>query len=148
MGTKYAAVAPQSVQLLFQSPSWPTTQIGIVTSQGAQLASDATTYAELQSQAAKLGADAVLIISSGMRQYAAMPGFATYNAFGQGNLSGDYTGFNGSALYRASGFAMGPQRFIGLNVQGLALKRVANTRVNETKPQALTPGGSVATLEG
>src|SRR5437868_15323078 len=72
MGTKYAAVAPQTVQILFQAPSWPAEQIGIVTSQGAQLASDASVYQELQHQAAVLGADAVLIFSSGMRQCAAM----------------------------------------------------------------------------
>jgi hypothetical protein len=123
MGTKYPAVAPQSVQLLFQAPSWPAEQIGIVTSQGAQIASDATVYQELQHQAAVLGADAVLIVSSGMRQYAAMPGFATYNAFGQGNLFGNNFGITGAAHYQATGFAMGPQRFVGLNVQGIALKR-------------------------
>ena len=125
MGSKYPAVAPGSVQILFQTPEWPYEQIGIVTSQGAQLASDATVYEELQSQAAKLGADAVLIVSSGMRQYAAMPGFATYNAYGNGNLYGNNQFINGHAQYRATGLAMGPQSFVGLNIQGLALKRVA-----------------------
>jgi hypothetical protein len=100
MGTKYPAVSPQSVQLLFQPPSWPAEQIGIVTSQGAQIASDATVYQELQHQAAVLGADAVLIISSGMRQYAAMPGFATYNAFGQGNVFGNNFGIVGPPNFR------------------------------------------------
>ena len=133
MGAKYTALAPQSVQLLFQAPSWPAEQIGIVTSQGAQVASDATVYQELQHQAAVLGAAAVLIISSGMRQYAAMPGFATYNAFGQGNLYGNYAGFNGAAHYQATGFAIGPQRFVGLNVQGIALKRTA---ANSRGPEA------------
>ena len=89
------------------------------------LASDATVYKELQSQAAKLGADAVLIVSSGMRQYAAMPGFGTYNAYGNGNLYGNNQFINGHAQYRATGLAMGPQSFVGLNIQGLALKRVA-----------------------
>ena len=126
MGNKYVAVAPATVQILFQPPLWPTEQIGIVSSQGAQLASDATVYHELQSQAAKLGADAVLIVSSGMKQYAAMPGFATYNAFGAGNLYGNPYFFNGYAQYHASGFAMGPQSFVGLNVQGVALRRVAS----------------------
>jgi hypothetical protein len=112
---------------LFQTPEWPYEQIGIVTSQGAQLASDATVYKELQSQAAKLAADAVLIVSSGMRQYAAMPGFATYNAYGNGNLYGNNHFINGHAQYRATGLAMGPQSFVGLNIQGLALKRVAAT---------------------
>jgi hypothetical protein len=85
---KYAAVAAETVQILFQPPPWPVEQIGIVSSQGAQVASDATVYHELQSQGAKLGEDAVLIVSSGMRQYAAMPDFATYNAFGACNLCG------------------------------------------------------------
>ena len=126
MGNKYAAVAGETVQILFQLPLWPAEQIGIVSSQGAQLASDATVYHELQSQAAKLGADAVLIVSSGMRQYAAMPGFATYNAFGGGNLYGNPNFINGYAQYHATGFAMGPQSFVGLNVQGVALKRISS----------------------
>jgi hypothetical protein len=129
MGNKYAAVAGETVQILFQPPLWPAEQIGIVSSQGAQLASDATVYHELQSQAAKLGADAVLIVSSGMRQYAAMPGFATYNAFGGGNLYGNPNFFNGYAQYHATGFAMGPQSFVGLNVQGVALKRISSQRL-------------------
>jgi hypothetical protein len=72
-GVQYAAVAPQAVEIL-QAPAWPARQIGIVTSQGAQLASDATTYAELQNQAAKLGADAVVIFSAGQKRYAYFPG--------------------------------------------------------------------------
>jgi hypothetical protein len=51
------------------------------------VASDATVYSELQSQAAKLGADAVLVVSTGMKQYASFPGIATYNA--NGNLYGN-----------------------------------------------------------
>jgi len=129
MGSTYAAVAPTTVQILFQSPSWPYNQIGIVSSQGAQVASDATVYKELQSQAAKLGADAVLVVSSGMKQYASFPGFATYNAFGSGNLYGNQNFFSGNALYRVNGFAMGPQSFVGLNVQGVALRRIAQKSV-------------------
>ena len=126
MGNKYAAVTSGSVQILFQASAWPAEQIGIVSSQGAQLASGATVYHELQSQAAKLGVDAVLIVSSGMRQYAAMPGFATYNAFGAGNLYGNPNFINGNAQYHATAFAMGPQSFVGLNVQGVALKRATS----------------------
>jgi hypothetical protein len=65
MGNKYAPVAVENVQILFQPPPWPYEQIGIVTSLGAQVASDATVYRELQNQATQLGADAVLIISAG-----------------------------------------------------------------------------------
>jgi hypothetical protein len=55
-----------------------------------------------------------------------MPGFATYNAFGQGNLYGNNFGITGAAQYQATEFAMGPQRFVGLNLQGIALKRAGN----------------------
>ena len=65
MGNRYAAVNPQSVQILFQCL-------------GAQAASDASVYRELQRQAAGLGADAVLVISS---QPAIQGGFATYDAW-------------------------------------------------------------------
>ena len=124
-GAKYVAVAPQGVEILFQAPNWPCQQIGIVTSQGAQLASDATTYSELQSQAAKLGADAVVIISSGMRAYASAPGFAISNASAFGNGYVNQFGGQFSFGAQANGFAMGPRTFVGLNLQGIALKRVS-----------------------
>jgi hypothetical protein len=108
-GQQVRGCSPRNCPNPFSTPLWPAEQIGIVSSQGAQLASDATVYHELQSQAAKLGADAVLIVSSGMRQYAAMPGFATYNAFGGSNLYGNLNFINGYAQYHATGFAMGPQ---------------------------------------
>jgi hypothetical protein len=110
-----------TVQILFQPPAWPYEQIGIVTSQGAQVASDATVYSELQSQAAKLGADAVLVVSAGMKQYAAFPGVTTYNA--NGNLYGNNAFVGGR--YQATGLAVGPQSYVGLNVQGIALKRIS-----------------------
>lgn len=101
-GNRYAAVNPQSVEILFQAPSWRYEQIGIVTCLGAQAASDASVYRELQRQAAGLGADAVLVISS---QPATQGGFAAYNAL---------TGY---------GFASGPS-VIGLKLSGIALKRI------------------------
>jgi hypothetical protein len=76
-----------STDSLPESPPWQYEQIGIVKSQGAQVASDATVYSELQSQAAKLGAEAVLVVSGGMKQYGSFPGIATYNA--NGNLYGN-----------------------------------------------------------
>lgn len=121
MGANYAAVAPQSVQILFQAPAWPANQIGIVSSLGAQVASDATVYKELQSQAARLGADAVLVISSEQKQG---PAIATYNAFGSANLYGNENFVTGNATYQATGFAVGPQS-IGLSVRGIALKRIS-----------------------
>jgi hypothetical protein len=102
MGNRYAAVNPQSVQILFQPPPWRYEQIGIVTCLGAQAASDASVYRELQRQAAGLAADAVLVISS---QPAIQGGFATYDA---------WTGY---------GFAAGPS-VIGLKLSGIALKRI------------------------
>jgi hypothetical protein len=102
MGNRYTAVAPVTVQILFQPPSWRYEQIGIVTCLGAQAASDASVYRELQRQAAVLGADAVLVISS---QPATQGGFASYNA---------WSGY---------GFAAGPS-VIGLKLSGIALKRI------------------------
>jgi hypothetical protein len=46
--TRYAAVPQETVRILFQPPPWQYEQIGIVKSQGAQVASDATVYSELQ----------------------------------------------------------------------------------------------------
>ena len=45
--------------------------------------------------------------------------------FGAGNLYGNLNFINGNAQYHATGFAMGPQSFVGLNVQGVALKRIS-----------------------
>jgi hypothetical protein len=103
MGNRYAPVAVEKVQILFQPPPWQSEQIGIVTSLGAQVASDATVYEELQRQAAALGADAVLVTSSGMRQ---LPGGAFYNAYGSGSIYGNNRFINGAAKYQATGFAM------------------------------------------
>src|SRR5258708_8041232 len=86
-----------------------------------QVASDATVYSELQSQAAKLGADAVLVVSAGMKQYASFPGVATYNA--NGNLYGNGAFLGGH--YQATGTAIVPQSYVGLNVQCIPLKRVS-----------------------
>jgi uncharacterized protein YbjQ (UPF0145 family) len=63
------------------------------------VASDATVYSELQGQAAKLGADAVLVVSGGMKQYGSFPGIATYNA--NGNLYGNNALVGGR--YQAAG---------------------------------------------
>jgi hypothetical protein len=132
MGKTYVPVRADTVQILFQAPAWQYEQIGIVSSQGAQVASDATVYKELQSQAAKLGADAVLIISSGMRQYAYMPGMSTYNAYGGANIYGNNQWVGGNARYQANAVSIGPHAFVGLNVQGIALKRVASQPVQES----------------
>ena len=125
--TRYAAVPRETVQILFQPPPWQYEQIGIVKSQGAQVASDATVYSELQSQAAKLGADAVLVVSGGMKQYGSFPGIATYNA--NGNLYGNNALVGGR--YQAAGVAIGPQSYVGLNVQGIALKRISAPSKNQ-----------------
>lgn len=117
---RYAAVPQEKVQILFQPPAWPYEQLGIVTSHGAQVASDATVYAELQSQAAKLGADAVLIVLPGTKQYAASPEIARYNA--NGGLYGNNALPGGR--YQATGSAVGPQSYVGSSAQGIALKRI------------------------
>jgi hypothetical protein len=43
-----------------------------------------------------------------------MLGFATYNAFGADNLYGNHGFISGNAQNHATGFAMGPQSFVGL----------------------------------
>jgi hypothetical protein len=78
--------------------------------QGAQLATDATVYNEVRSQAAKMGADAVIIAGQERRQYAAFPGIATFNQRNSANYG------------QASGFAMGPSSFSGTHITGIAIK--------------------------
>jgi hypothetical protein len=93
MGNKYAPVAVENVQILFQPPPWPYEQIGIVTSLGAQVASDATVYRELQNQAAQLGADAVLIISAGDKPLPGGGYFAPYGRSASGFAMSGGSGF-------------------------------------------------------
>jgi hypothetical protein len=51
-----------------------------------------------------IGADAVLVVSAGMKQYESFPGIATYNA--NGNLYGNGAFLGGH--YQAAGTAIGP----------------------------------------
>src|SRR5262249_9488945 len=71
---KYPRVPVDHVQILFHPPDRPYEEIGMATAQGAQAATDATVYNEVRSQAAKLGADAVIIQGQERRAYANLPG--------------------------------------------------------------------------
>jgi hypothetical protein len=97
------------------------------------VASDATVYSELQGQAAKLGADAVLVVSGGMKQYGSFPGIATYNA--NGNLYGNNALVGGR--YQAAGVAIAPHSYVGLNVQGIALKRISAPSKNQWRRNSI-----------
>ena len=70
----------RDAQILFHPPDRPYEEIGMATAQGAQAATDdATIYSEVRSQAAKLGADAVIILGQEQRGY--------FNALGFVNLA-------------------------------------------------------------
>lgn len=57
----YAATSPTHVQLLFEKPSRKYEVIGHVSSEGARASSKDANFRMLQTQAAKLGADAILV---------------------------------------------------------------------------------------
>lgn len=62
----YASTNPSSVQILFETPSRKYEVIGHVSSEGARLSSRDANFRMLQTQAAKLGADAVLVQGEGV----------------------------------------------------------------------------------
>lgn len=62
----YTSTSPSSVQLLFEKPSRKYEVIGHVSSQGARASSRDANFRMLQTQAAKLGADAVLVQGTGV----------------------------------------------------------------------------------
>jgi len=68
----------RDAQILFHPPDRPYEEIGMATAQGAQAATDATVYNEVRSQAAELGADAVIILGQERR--------GSFNALGFVNL--------------------------------------------------------------
>lgn len=57
----YAATSPSSVQLLFEKPSRKYEVVGHVSSKGIKFSSQDDNFRMLQTQAARLGADAVLV---------------------------------------------------------------------------------------
>lgn len=62
----YASSSPSSVQLLFEKPSRKYEVIGHVTSEGTRASTRDANFRMLQTQAAKLGADAVLVQGEGV----------------------------------------------------------------------------------
>lgn len=66
--SSYAATNSSSVQLLFEKPSRRYEVIGHVSSEGANLSSKDANFRMLKTQAAKLGADAVLVQGAGVQE--------------------------------------------------------------------------------
>lgn len=125
--TIYPAVQKEHVEVLFQPPTRPYKEIGMVSALGAQLASDTQVYSKLQSAAAELGADAVIIKSQGLKTYLSMPGHV--DTFGNANTDanvqyngfGNYSGQANTQYYQST--TVSPARdYKGLNVNGIAIK--------------------------
>lgn len=141
---KYPRVAKESVQVLFSPPSRSYVEIGMAMAQGAQLATDATAIEEVRSQAAKLGADAVIIAGMQRRAYASMPGMVNIqsNSSVYGNVN-PYGGFNAHGNTQTTGIVSGPRTFTGTHVTGVAIKFVAppSSRPAVDDPPTQQPNG-------
>jgi hypothetical protein len=61
---KYPAVNTRHVVILFEKPSRPYQEIGLVSSLGGWFTSDGDNYHKMQMAAAQLGADAVVVQNS------------------------------------------------------------------------------------
>jgi len=61
--THYAETDPKSVQILFEKPSKKYEVIGFVSGEGAKLASQEAVFNAMREEAAKIGADAILMRS-------------------------------------------------------------------------------------
>jgi hypothetical protein len=57
----HASVKTEHVVILFEKPTWPYKEIGLVSSLGGWFASDGDNYHKMQMAAAALGADAVIV---------------------------------------------------------------------------------------
>lgn len=64
-GKRYPKVPTEHVVILFEVPSRPHEQIGIVSSLGGVFASDGDMYRKMQMAAADLGADGVIVREGG-----------------------------------------------------------------------------------
>ena len=64
-GKRYPKVPREHVVILFEAPSQPYEQIGIVSSLGGVFASDGDMYRKMQMSAARLGADAIIVRGTG-----------------------------------------------------------------------------------
>lgn len=60
-GTQPAPLEPSSVVILEKAPTWPYRVVGYVQAQGSTLEKEVDVYRNLQSQAAKIGAPAVIV---------------------------------------------------------------------------------------
>jgi hypothetical protein len=120
---KYPRVPKEHVQVLFSPPNRRYEEIGMAMAQGAQLATDATAIEEVRSQAAKLGADAVIISGMDRRAYAHVPGFVNVqtqsNAYGNVNPYGQFNAYGNT---QTTGIVTGPRTLTGTHVTGVAIK--------------------------
>jgi isopentenyl diphosphate isomerase/L-lactate dehydrogenase-like FMN-dependent dehydrogenase len=63
--TRHAATRAETVMILFEKPDQPYDQIGIVSALGGYYTTDAQMYQKMQSKAANLGADAIIVRGDG-----------------------------------------------------------------------------------
>jgi hypothetical protein len=86
-GSSYAPTTPDQVAVLFEKPTRPYEIIGQVTAEGARASSNQANITMLKTQAAKLGADAVIIQGAGVSQ---VQNWGTYNTKAASGLAIKY----------------------------------------------------------
>lgn len=72
-GSQPMALAPNDVLLLDEAPNWPYKKVGFVQSQGTTMSTDVSVFKGLQTEAAKIGAPAV-IVDQDFLDFTATPG--------------------------------------------------------------------------
>jgi hypothetical protein len=68
-GVRYPKVPISHVMILFEPPTRPYKQIGLVSSIGGAFASDGDMYRKMQMSAAGLGADAIIVREKGAQAH-------------------------------------------------------------------------------
>jgi hypothetical protein len=86
-GSTYPATTPDLVKVLFEKPTRSYEILGQVTSAGAKLSSNEANITMLRTQAAKLGADAVIVQGIGVQQ---VQNWGTYNTKASSGLAIKY----------------------------------------------------------
>ena len=118
---RYAAVPSERVDVLFNSPSRPFKQIGIVSAMGGAYSSDVAMDRKLQKAAADLGADAVIIVGQS-QGIMTVPG--TQTTLASSNTSGTVAAgsFNAQTTTTATTIGMPAMTFGYPKSQGIAIK--------------------------
>jgi hypothetical protein len=104
-GESYAPVPVEHVAVLMQPPDRAYKVIGMVTSKGAHLASDEAVYNKLKTEAADLGADAIIVQSEGQEPRWYVP--PTADTSGSAISSGNVTTFDSTTTYNPGGVITG-----------------------------------------